>query len=80
MRDGQPAWILLAAWGSVTRYLNCSGRLTNGSTVGQLSGAIPDTIGLLTALTALDLGYNKLQGPIPVNITQLTNLVYAHCG
>ncbi|EKX45786.1 hypothetical protein GUITHDRAFT_152567, partial [Guillardia theta CCMP2712] len=38
-----------------------------------LTGTIPDAIGELTSLTMLDLGWNRLHGPLP-NITRLTGL------
>ena len=59
----------------LSSVMNLSGVLANGSSIGRLSGTIPDGITLLTSLSALDLSGNLLQGTIPNGITALKNLV-----
>jgi len=41
---------------------------------GQMTGTIPTGLGLLTALTALNVCYNDLNGPIPTEVGLLTAL------
>mmetsp|Transcript_29109 Transcript_29109/g.58128 ORF Transcript_29109/g.58128 Transcript_29109/m.58128 type:complete len:222 (-) Transcript_29109:480-1145(-) len=50
------------------------GRVTRLRWNQGLSGAIPAEIGALSALTALDLGRNKLNGAIPPTIGALSSL------
>lgn len=40
----------------------------------NLTGSIPDTLGLLTSLEYLDLYNNSLSGPIPESLARLKNL------
>lgn len=55
--------------------------VTNGDvssiSIGQLLGTIPNSIGLLTSLTFLNLPYSPaITGPLPASIGQLTKLTY----
>ncbi|CAI7778158.1 unnamed protein product [Closterium sp. NIES-53] len=43
----------------------------------QLSGSIPDSLTLLTALTFLDLGYNELSASLPSSLLSLPRLAEA---
>ncbi|CAI5534259.1 unnamed protein product [Closterium sp. Naga37s-1] len=43
----------------------------------QLTGSIPDSLTLLTALTFLDVGYNALSGSLPSSLLSLPRLVEA---
>eukprot|EP00286_Rhodomonas_abbreviata_P018892 CAMPEP_0181305650 /NCGR_PEP_ID=MMETSP1101-20121128/9851_1 /TAXON_ID=46948 /ORGANISM="Rhodomonas abbreviata, Strain Caron Lab Isolate" /LENGTH=427 /DNA_ID=CAMNT_0023411597 /DNA_START=255 /DNA_END=1538 /DNA_ORIENTATION=+ len=46
----------------------------------QLTGEIPETVGCLTQLKQLNLGFNQLSGPIPPTIGRLTNLRFLNLG
>ncbi|GJP67885.1 hypothetical protein CLOP_g24644 [Closterium sp. NIES-67] len=85
LSDCQKAWgTTIPGWSqtascSAAQGLTCdpSGMITAirmDST--NISGAIPDSISSLTALTWLDLGYNQLDGSIPAGFGNLPALQY----
>ena len=46
----------------------------------HLHGSIPSSIGLLSELSTLNLGYNNLTGPIPSSMGYLTSLTSVYLG
>ena len=75
-RDGWLGGDPIGTWEGV--HADADGRVWALDLVGNvLSGAIPESLGDLTQLTRLQLGYNQLSGAIPEslgNLTQLTQL------
>ncbi len=72
---------LVSTWYGITvtgnRVTQINMNPTNPAFTGNnLVGTIPPEIGNLTALTSLDLAYNKISGSIPGQLGSLTNLVF----
>ena len=69
-----PGADVASTWTGVT----CRGGTVVGLSLAQLgvTGTLPTSLGLLTALTYLDLSQNKLQGTLPSALGLMTSLLY----
>jgi Leucine-rich repeat (LRR) protein len=78
VKGSTPAWFARANECSWTGLLcNADKKVNNIYLVSQeLQGSIPADVGLLTALTMFDLGFNQLFGSLPSSIGLWTGLKY----
>ena len=81
---GGPEWTYSGNWGTDSSLgdwfgveVDAEGRVISLNLRSNgLTGSIPEELGLLSHLEAIDLAQNGLRGPIPRSLAMLTNLVH----